>query len=199
MKEKNVIKKIIREIKRLFWQTFDCFRLYPNPKRIRHNFECICQKNVSFEDTHQKIVRTSTQNFDFFSDGLGTSNNCDFLTDPKFIHAHEAGKATTPEFANCDFRWRQRIVLWAAEYASQLEGDFVECGVNRGYYSRMIFEYIPFTTLGKTFWLLDTYQGFVAEQLSQEEWKNQGPHLVNSYSPCYDAVCKTFQPFGDCV
>ena len=170
MRESNIVKKLIREIKRPFQ------RLFLASNTVSHG-----------------------RRFDFDSDGMATCNNCDFLTDPQFVRAHEAGKATTPEWNNADFRWRQRIVLWAAEYASQLDGDFVECGVNRGYLSRMIFEYIPFTTLGKSFYLLDTYEGFVAEQLSEQEWKNQGSHLPSAYSSSYDDVCKTFSPFGDCV
>ncbi len=161
MKEKNIFKKIVREIKRPF--RFQKWAFYS-----RH-------------------------------DGLATNNNCDFLMDPRFIRAHEAGKATTPAYRNYDFRWRQRVVLWAAEHASRLEGDFVECGVFRGYLTRMILEYIPFTTLGKVFWLLDTYEGLVPKLLSPGEKFNNDNYFARQYTSSYDAVCQTFLPYKNHV
>ena len=43
--------------------------------------------------------------------------------------------------------------------AARLDGDFVECGVNRGFLSSAIMELLDWDTLGKTFWLLDTVRG----------------------------------------
>ncbi len=143
------------------------------------------------------LPKTSKSKWAFHSDGLATKHNCDFLVDPRFIQAHEAGKSTTPEFKDADFRWRQRVVLWAAEQASRLEGDFVECGVFRGYLARMILEYLPFTSLDKVFWLLDTYEGMVPNLMSAGEKNNLDDFAI--YTPSYDAVCQTFQPFGSQV
>ena len=171
MKEKNIVKKIVREIKRPFGQMSSHFGFTSSNK--------VC--------------------YAFSADGMRTSYNCDFLTDPRFIQAHEAGKATTPELANYDFRWRQRIVLWAAEHASKLEGDFVECGVFKGYLARMIFEYIPFTTLDKVFWLLDTYEGMVPNLMSSQEKKYLELHsewYAGYKTTSYETVCNTFCSFG---
>ena len=176
MKERNIVKKIVREIKRPFAQMSSCFGGSPKNR--------VCNTFLSDE-----LITSQA----FCSDGLATSHNCDFLTELRFIQAHEAGKATTPELANYDFRWRQRIVLWAAEHASKLEGDFVECGVFKGYLARMIFEYIPFTTLGKVFWLLDTYEGMVPRLMSSKEKRLRSEWYARSGS--YEAVCKTFHSF----
>jgi hypothetical protein len=40
-----------------------------------------------------------------------------------------------------------------------LEGDFVECGVNRGFLASAIMDYLNWDSLGKHFYLLDTFRG----------------------------------------
>jgi hypothetical protein len=60
-----------------------------------------------------------------------------------------------------DYRWHWRIHvgLWAAASAARLEGDFIECGVNRGFLSSAIMDYLDWDSLGKHFYLLDTFRG----------------------------------------
>ena len=41
-----------------------------------------------------------------------------------------------------------------------LPGDFVECGVNKGGYARMILEYVTFEDSGKRMFLFDTFGDF---------------------------------------
>lgn len=41
----------------------------------------------------------------------------------------------------------------------QTRGDFVECGVNKGFNSSAIMHYLDWNSLGKTFYLLDTFNG----------------------------------------
>jgi len=49
--------------------------------------------------------------------------------------------------------------LLAAYHASHLEGDFVDCGVNTGLFSRAVMEYVNFNSLNKKYYLLDTFVG----------------------------------------
>jgi hypothetical protein len=60
-----------------------------------------------------------------------------------------------------DYRWlwRVHVGLWAAASARHVDGDFIECGVNRGFLSSAIMEYLDWDQLGKTFYLLDTFAG----------------------------------------
>ena len=66
-------------------------------------------------------------------------------------------------------RWRYYIVCWMANHVKQLEGDYVECGVYKGGYAKAIMDYIDFQEMKKSFWLFDTYEGLVFDQLTEDE------------------------------
>lgn len=108
----------------------------------------------------------------YAEDGLVTSHNHEFLDDPKFQSAYDRGKATGYGI-DPDFRWRVHVALWVAENASKLDGDFVECGVNTGFISSAIMHYLEWNRLGKTFFLLDTFDGPVEDWFSETE-RDQG-------------------------
>ena len=90
-------------------------------------------------------------------DGLRSIHNHEFMDDPAYRKAYARGIRA----AGDDYRWHWRVHvgLWAAACASQLEGDFVECGVNRGFLSSAIMDYLDWDSLGKHFYLLDTFRG----------------------------------------
>ena len=90
-------------------------------------------------------------------DGLRSIHNHEFMDDPGFQKAYERGVRA----AGDDYRWHWRVHvgLWAAANSAQLEGDFVECGVNRGFLSSAIMDYLNWDSLGKHFYLLDTFRG----------------------------------------
>lgn len=127
-------------------------------------------------------------------DGLATTHNADFMRDPRFIAAYEAGRATG-SWTFGDLHWRAYVICWAAERAAALAGDFVECGVNRGGFALTAIKYTGFDSLGKSFYLLDTYEGVVERQISATE-QTEGV-WAGEYEPCYDAVLRTFAPWGD--
>jgi hypothetical protein len=52
---------------------------------------------------------------------------------------------------------------------TRLPGDFVECGVNRGFMSSSIMAALDWDRLGKTFYLLDTFAGVDQRYVSPEE------------------------------
>ena len=68
-------------------------------------------------------------------DGLATVANADFLNDPRFHEAYRLGEQTG-SWGNARNHWRVYVLCWAADKASRLEGDFVECGVYRGGFAR---------------------------------------------------------------
>ena len=90
-------------------------------------------------------------------DGLRSIHNHEFMDDPAFRKAYERGVRAV----GTDYRWHWRVHvgLWAAACAARLEGDFVECGVNRGFLSSAIMESLNWDSLGKHFYLLDTFRG----------------------------------------
>jgi O-methyltransferase len=129
------------------------------------------------------------------TDGLTTSNNCDFIREPRFAKAYAAAAATNP-WKGFTLQWRTYMVCWFADMVKDLEGDFVECGVNTGAYSRAVIEYVNFNSLNKKFYLLDTYQGLVPGQISQQESKAGIDQYLTSYRDVYEQVKQTFAGFN---
>jgi hypothetical protein len=126
-------------------------------------------------------------------DGLTTVHNAGFMQQPDFIRAEAAG-AATGSWKN--IHWRVHTVLWAADHCKTIEGDFVECGTNKGGFARAICDYIPLQEYDKRFYLLDTFKGLDETLLTNEE-RNKGKkeHFENVYSDCYEEVRDTFASF----
>jgi hypothetical protein len=101
-----------------------------------------------------------------YEDGLLSRHNRDFLEEPDFVRAYARGIDASGDLG---WRWRVHIGLWAAATAARHPGDFVECGVNRGFLSTAIMEYLDWDRLGKQFWLLDTFAGIDLSQLEGDE------------------------------
>ena len=129
----------------------------------------------------------------YIQDGLISAHNSDFRKDPKFRAAYRRGKATG-SWGRQDVEWRAYVCCWAAWSVRDKDGDFVECGVNRGGLSRAVMHYVDFDHLDKTFWLLDTYDGLVGDLISRDE-RRLGI-LPGGYAPCYDHVVQTFREFS---
>lgn len=129
------------------------------------------------------------------TDGLATSNNCDFIQEPQFAKAYQAAAATNP-WPNFTLQWRIHVVCWFANHVKNLDGDFVECGVNTGAYARAIIDYLNFNSLGKTFYLLDTFEGLVPGQITEKEKKAGIENYLSAYTDVYEQVTKTFAPFN---
>ncbi len=129
-------------------------------------------------------------------DGLATRHNCDFITDPLFAEAYRLGEATG-SWGEAKVHWRVYVACWAADQARNLEGDFVECGVNKGGGARAVIHFVNFANLQKRFFLLDTFAGLVDRYISEEE-RRLGRH-AGGYEECFDAVQKTFAPFPNVI
>ena len=126
-------------------------------------------------------------------DGLRTLHNCDFMYDERFIRAYTAGEALKSWFGG-KVHWRVHVLFWAAKRALATGGDFVECGVHLGGFSRAVIEYVDFGQLtDRKFYLLDSFEGVSEAQLSEEE-KARGI-LEYPYANNYDAVVDTFKSF----
>ena len=70
-------------------------------------------------------------------DGLSTEHDDHFRQDPRFKEAYARGIEAAAGF-DPRHEWRVHTVLWTASIALQVEGDFVECGVNAGFMSSAI-------------------------------------------------------------
>lgn len=118
-------------------------------------------------DSIGKITSKQSSFDTYCQDGLITYHNHDFMKDDAFTQAYNYAEAKVkPDYK---WHWRVHTGLWAAKYAEKLDGDFVECGVNRGFLSLAIMRYIDWNSLRRQFYLIDTFSGLAEEHLSDEE------------------------------
>lgn len=97
-------------------------------------------------------------------DGLTTIHNHEFMRDAAFVKAYSRGvKAGGYDY---HMHWRIHVALWVASCARRLDGDFVECGVNRGFVSSAVMEWLDWDASGKMFFLLDTFGGGDARSIA---------------------------------
>jgi hypothetical protein len=140
------------------------------------------------ESGHRQVL--STEDATYNQAGLITWCSADSLREPRFREAYALGKATN-SWQGLDVEWRVYVLCWAAARAARLEGDFVECGVNRGGYSRAVVHYIGFEHLAKRFYLLDTFCGI------PDEMRSLAATATYHYDECFDAVRATFRDFAN--
>lgn len=100
-------------------------------------------------------------------DGLFTIHDSTYKDDERFKKAYERGIRAAEKDYN--FHWRVHVGLWVASQAIKLKGDFIECGVNRGFMSSAIMDYVDWAKQKKTFYLLDTFYGMEEKYISEEE------------------------------
>lgn len=130
-------------------------------------------------------------------DGLITTHICDFLQDPRFQNAYQAGQKTG-SWLGIPVRYRAHLLLWAAQRGTSLEGDFVECGVYTGGFAMAVCTYLNFQSLPKKFFLMDTFSGLVNDQLSEQE-KERNPAFLVPYHDCHQEVLERFKEFPNVV
>jgi len=130
---------------------------------------------------------------------LYTYHNADFIKDPLFIESYNLGKATDKQktlLKNNDIRWRIHVLCWAAYHGVHLDGDFVDCGVYTGIFSRAIINYIDFNSTGKKYYLLDTFTGLEPLYSTEKEMKRNESFGYASQSQVYEEVTQTFKNFN---
>lgn len=92
----------------------------------------------------------------FCSDNVITWNkNLSFLRDDFFISILQNDENTVTEKS---IIWRTYILLYFAEFASQVEGDFLELGCHTGYTASQVVKKIKFKELSKKYYLYDLFK-----------------------------------------
>ncbi|MEE6176638.1 TylF/MycF/NovP-related O-methyltransferase [Mycobacterium sp. 050134] len=105
----------------------------------------------------------------YAADGLISIHRHAFMDDPQFQRAYRRGVQAIGGRDRYHWHWRVNVGLWAASCASRLDGDFVECGVNYGFLSSAVMEFLEWDRLGKTFYLLDTFAGLDSRYITAGE------------------------------
>jgi len=140
------------------------------------------------------VVNTKPLYHRYDQDSLSTIHNHEFMNEPKFIAAYQRGTKSHGEEAN--IHWRVHVALWVAVNCNRLEGDFVECGVNKGMLSSCIMQYLDWNSLKKHFFFFDTFNGIDPRYLNEKE-KEQGRMEFSAkyYSDCFEQVKENFKEF----
>ena len=134
----------------------------------------------------------------YAQDGLATVHSHAFMRDPRFIAAYDRGLRALGGSKDYHWHWRIHVGLWAADLAAKLPGDFVECGVNKGFLSSAIMQYLGWNDLDKSYYLLDTFAGVDERHLTPEELasgaREKNAHNLRSgfYIGAIDEVAKNF-------
>src|SRR5678816_2835888 len=168
-------------------------------RSLRHRTLGQIKRVINFERL-QKLTRSLAPSYElvqgpltYNQDGLASVHNADFMKSPLFVESYALGKSTG-SWGESDVHWRAFVACWAADKAKTLPGDFVECGVNKGGLSRTVINYIDFNSLGKKFYLLDTFAGLSEKYISDTE-RDRGIE-PGGYEECFADVCKTFENFN---
>ncbi len=135
----------------------------------------------------------------FCEDAMGTYHKHDFLTDPAYISAYKRGiKAVGKDL---HFHWRVHVALWVASHCITLPGDFVECGVHKGFLASAIMDYLHWNTRNKKFYLYDTFNGIDEKLLTKDEIKKgKAEQWRDTYKDdVYDIVKKNFKEYNGVV
>lgn len=129
-------------------------------------------------------------------DILRTQHNHEFMNDPDFQAAYARGvQATGMDY---QWHWRVHVGLWAAQLAMKLRGDFIECGVAKGFLSSAIMQFLDWSKTGRTFYLLDTFCGtdlrYVTPTELAEGAIEKSRHLteIGLYPTSPESVIKNF-------
>jgi hypothetical protein len=99
--------------------------------------------------------------------------NLTFLQNQRFM---DSAWGTAENEQEKSLLWRLHVLAWAGECALRVPGDFVECGVLRGYSSAVVCKYLDFAEVPKTFYLYDTFSGPVERLSTPEERRSWSIH-----------------------
>jgi O-methyltransferase len=134
--------------------------------------------------------------YSYAADGYNTLHNASCLEEPQFKKAYSQGINSGHKFGAVDLRWRVHQYCWAAWHCKQLEGSFVECGVNTGIFSLSVMDYIDFNSIDKDFFLFDTFKGIPKDQYTESE-RLIGLDKVHddSYDDCWEIAQSNFSPY----
>ena len=119
---------------------------------------------------------------------IALEKNMGFMQDARFIAAFQSQQ---PDAQEASLAWRLHVLCWCARNALRLDGDFVECGVYRGFSTAVAAAYLDFGTVPRTWHLYDTFSGIPPDQLDAG---HTNP-VVYQDPGLYDAVVRRFSRY----
>jgi O-methyltransferase len=117
--------------------------------------------------------------------------NLSFRHDKKFISCFYDSVTNEQEKS---LIWRLHTLVWAAKNALNVEGDFVECGVFKGFCSEVILKYLDFQSLPRQAYLYDTFEG-LPEKTSTEQERRAWDYTIYDPEAIYSDVRDKFSKY----
>ncbi len=117
--------------------------------------------------------------------------NMSFRHDRKFMSSFLDSATTKQEQS---LAWRLHTLAWAAKNALNVAGDFVECGVFKGFCSSVVLNYLDFQDLPRQAYLYDTFAG-LPEKTSTEQERREWDYTDFDSEAIYAEVCEKFAKF----
>ena len=117
----------------------------------------------------------------YHEDGLTTIHSDHFRKQQAFLDAYNRGLQATHGI-DPKLQWRVHTALWAANLALRVPGDFVECGVNAGFISSAIMQFLDWNKCNREFFLIDSFAGPVPEQYSSSEIEQGRLRIAEQHS-----------------
>lgn len=113
----------------------------------------------------------------YASGGMATKAVLSFLEDKVFVRSYER-MITASGFPNDPgLHFRVHQAMWAASIAAKIEGDFVECGTERGLtFSAVLESLTDWSNSGRHLWLFDTFSPFHLNPETGENDSARGQH-----------------------
>lgn len=117
-----------------------------------------------------------------------------FFSDDRFMALAAKDRDLSPSGIS-NWHWNLQTVLWAAQQAIGLPGDFVELGVYKGHTTMFLAEYLEFGGRDKRWWLYDTFEGVPADQRDAGREGMSTSDYGAAFS--FEEVRDRFAPFGN--
>ncbi len=119
--------------------------------------------------------------------------NLSFRHDQKFMSCYYDAVTNDQEQS---LIWRLHTLAWAAKNALYVAGDFVECGVFKGFCSSVILKYLDFQNIPKQAYLYDTFEG-LPEKTSTEQEREAWDYSEYDPEAIYTGVCEKFSKYNN--
>lgn len=123
---------------------------------------------------------------------IALSRNTHFMQDPRFRQSYESTVRNDQERS---LVWRLHVLAWAADHAKNIEGDFVECGVLRGFSSAVLCKFLEFEKIPKTYYLYDTFEGLSEDMASEKELRQSVSYKQSDSTEQLEEVRQLFASY----
>jgi hypothetical protein len=113
--------------------------------------------------------------------GVVTQHNMRWLHEGRFAEIYDRYRKFNPFNGPNETRLRQYCVCMFAEFSKNIPGDFLSAGISFGVAPRVIYDFVEFERLGKTYHFIDPFLGI--------NYPGDGP---NPYNTDFEFVRKQY-------